>query len=227
MKIATVCVFNPMLSLYLEAVKQCFEHWGRVIAVQADFSEVSEEAARNEGLSQVEDCDFVWVIDSDEFLLKHDQEWILRNAINYDRKITMVRTIDYMSMNEVMEPQRGHTPIVLMKPSARFYDGRCANGEKLCVNANVHNFGMVYPPEVLKWKADHYWNKSDPGQFTERLKSGKRRVELPEEIRALLEKYSFKEKGNDGRECNDNNDVKKTQRANGRKRTLVKSGSPR
>lgn len=197
MKIATVCVYNPMLSLYLEAVKQCFSHWGRFVTVEADFSEVSEEAARNEGLNQVQDCDFVWIIDSDEFMTKHHQEWVLNNAIHYDRAVTMAKLIDYKRFDEAMSPARSHTPIVLMKPMCNFYEGRCANGEKLAIAVELHHFGMVYPENVLKWKAERYWNKSDPLEFGKRLKSEGRPATIPDEIKALLDKYMIKEKGND------------------------------
>lgn len=222
MKIATVIVYHPKLTLYLDAVKKCFEHWGRVFTVEADFKEVSEEEARNQGLQQTEDCDFVWTIDSDEFLLRADQDRILKDAVRCDRVISMVKVVDYFSPTEIMDPPRPSTPIVLVKPAlTKFDDGRCAPGNKREVpGCFMHHFGLMYPPEIQEWKRLRYWNKSDPKEYEKLLKSEKKISSIPDEVKALLDEHTFKENANDDIGSVNNAGTKEKKRTNRRDRTL-------
>lgn len=234
MKVATCIVYHPSLTFYLNAVKACFEHWGKVVTLEADFAEISEEEARNKSIELAGDVDYCWIIDADEFILREDQDNIMSNALATDLDATMVRVLDYKTLDSVIDPQREHTPIVLAKirnphtlaeSGFKFSDQRCSNSNKRAVPATMHHFGPCLPPDVLKWKKDNYWNKSDPTEHNKLMAMGTKVAEIPAEIKNLLEKYTFKELDNENSRITDKPSIEKEKRAPRRKRTLGKSGN--
>jgi hypothetical protein len=220
-KVGTVIVYHKKLDKYLKAVKKCFEHWGKVVTVEADFKQTEEADARNQGIEQLSDHNFIWTVDADEFILKADQERILDNALKCDRDFTLINVIDYTTFKTVMFPPRDGTPIVLLKSrnihgqesGMRFSEGRCANGNMARLPASLHHFGLCFPQEIQRWKADNYWNKANAGEYAKLLQSETKPAEIPSEIRDLFAEFGIKEVENENSGAVDHVSVKEKKRA--------------
>lgn len=107
----------------------------------------------NHGLTWFRDFDWVFIADNDELLRHQDQLRLVDETQGFDAAKCPV--IDYTAVNERL-PQRDHQPIVLVKPTIRFYDVRCFAGSiKHYDDISMHHFGYAYPD--LTWKLE--WEK--------------------------------------------------------------------
>lgn len=110
----------------------------------------------NVGMDLLSDCDYIFIADSDEFLLRADQEKILNGIGDYDAGICNI--IDYKGDINNAVPLRDHKPIVCAKNTLRFYDVRCYWGRaKEFKDIYLHHLGYVNQYDDIVWKLN--WEK--------------------------------------------------------------------
>ena len=190
MKIGAYIPYCKKLSEYIFKVCQQFNTCDRLLIEECDFNKKPESEYRNEALEKMEDCDLVWMIDADEFILREHQLEIIDNLKREKKDIGLCPVIDYTTDYDFKYKDRGHNAIVIVNPKkVRFYDERCVHLD----NANtfsdypLHHFGFAFQSaEIMKWKKDNYWSKSNINEHSELLKRAIERSNIPEEIETLL-----------------------------------------
>lgn len=188
LKIAVFIPYHKKLTLYLDAVKEQFKGYDKIITMEADFTKTSETTIRNQGLEMLKDYDYVWTVDCDEFLLKEHQEKIIEKMRQTAYGVVFLPVIDYVCKDKAIKRREIHTPIVLCNPkTVKFYDGRCARFDApIYFDYPIHHFGYYYPKNILKWKEDNYWNKDNPQEFKKYLSGDKVDAIIPDEIAIKL-----------------------------------------
>jgi len=190
MKIGVLIIYCDELVRYLEAVKKCFDGYDKINIIKEYFTKTAEEEVRNKGLKSMEDCDYVWIPDADEFILKKDQRKIIDAVKDKKYDVVMCRIIDYVKENAIASPKRKHTPIILVEPKkVFFYDKRCAYFSRpLYSDVNIYHFSCLYPKETIQWKLNELQkrNKKDYEDCLKVLNSKTEPLDIPNEIREYL-----------------------------------------
>jgi hypothetical protein len=155
----------------------------------------------NRGIDLVQDCDLTWVCDADEIILRKDQEIIL--DVMKDRVPSKNRP-DYASCSFVdykgdlyhASPDRKFMTVMMVDPHViRFQVIRHIVGNQKVVNfpnIYVHHMMLVFPPDVLSWKAEweHREEKIDKKKLLENWELT-RDIEPPEELIELMKEASL------------------------------------
>ena len=135
----------------------------------------------NSGLVWFKDFDWVFIADNDELIRQDDQLKLIDAGQGYEAVKCPI--IDYMAVG-VRLPQRDHYPIVLVKPSVRFYEVRCYSGTIKCVeDVYVHHYGYSYPDLSWKLEWEKPWEHDGVSRLLGQVQSP---CETPEEILAWL-----------------------------------------
>ena len=104
----------------------------------------------NDGLELASDYDLVFINDADEFITKEDRDYMVRFIMDNPVDGGTCNVIDYMG-NDKVAALRTHKPTVIVKPSVRFYDVRCAQyGNHYFNNVNMHHFGHMLKRKQYK-----------------------------------------------------------------------------
>lgn len=184
-KIATFILYSPMLKDYLDSIIKQFSHWDEVLTIEADFKEKPEHEVRNKGLKQLQDYDYVFVIDADEIILKADQERIVETMYKKKAGVGLCKILNYVSLNRVIMPQGEHMPIVIADPKRIvFYDIRCAHLDAPYYfnDINVHHFSLTYNKKKIDWKIKNIRGKEDSERIQKALKLETIEIEPQKEV---------------------------------------------
>lgn len=145
----------------------------------------------NKGLGILKDCDFVFILDADEFLLKADREKIIEDMIKKGFGFGFANVLDYKDMNNIY-PIRNHKPVVCVKPSEPqdvFYEIRNvmgASGSKL-PDVCLHHFGYALNESNLKWKKDNLWYAPKGiGEFNRIISQDCEPYTMPKELKEII-----------------------------------------
>jgi hypothetical protein len=138
---------------------------------------------RNYGLFLLRDYDLIFVLDSDEIILKADQIVLLACAIQESEVTAFAMEVKaYKDMSHIYDYDTGHTPIVLVRGGTMLRDIRCVYGAfaTFC-DGFLHHLKFLQPPESLEWRKN---NK----KHTREIK-GVNEFMMPDELREMLEEY--------------------------------------
>jgi len=152
---------------------------------------LNQAQIHNRGVELLKDCDLAWVSDADEIIFPADQKIILDEVKNKDWA-GCCRIVDYNGDIYHAMPDRGYTVVIVSPKSERveFVNLRCLHTSchhHNIPNATMHHLGLVFPKDVIEWKAD--WECKEEGQTKESLISDwkfKRDVVPPPELVKLL-----------------------------------------
>ncbi len=124
-------------------------------------SGVEQHNIYNNGIDLLQDCDVAFIADSDEFLLKSDQEKVIKFLHN---RLDILASHDFFTCNIVdykynlcnALPQREGLSIFMVVPKrTRFHHIRSVDHkmrEYKITDITMHHLGLVFPKEILKWK---------------------------------------------------------------------------
>jgi len=175
---------------YLEAVMKQFEEWNRIALVEKDFKFHDQVEVRNDVISTLKDCDFVFTIDADEFLLKEDQHKIVKTMKEGDYDAGFCPVIDYTrDLKHRYKRDGEHMPVVIIDPKeVSFYETRCVNYKKPVYFRDIylHHLGFTFDDDKLGWKKRNYWNTGNRQEVEEIMQKETEPCELPEEIMEVL-----------------------------------------
>lgn len=144
---------------------------------------LSQHEILNMGIEKLQDMDFIFISDADEFILPITQKEILRRIINYD--MGLIALVDYVDYDLKYVP-RDHHPIVVVRPRVRFNEVRCASYlSKTWDDLYVHHLGFILSEKKKAWKEKK--QKITGGRYGELQCRGIVRAEMPGEIRRILD----------------------------------------
>lgn len=187
-----VGVYIPCYKMddYIDEVIKYYDHYDELLVIGKDFKEHGQVNVRNEGLQKLRHCDYVWTVDSDEIILKADQNILLDKIISGKKDAAFVGVLDYASPTHIYE-KRDHKPVVLVNPkTVEFYETRCVryNDGLFDDSINMHHLGFVYPEEKMAWKKENYWNTGNKKEVHQIMDKKRVRYDTPKEIRQLIRK---------------------------------------
>lgn len=110
------------------------------------LSNLEEHDVLNEAIEHLEDCDRIYICDSDEFFDPDDIKKIL-DLGEYD--FGMCHIQDFYDGHKL--DKRDHHPICIVKPSVNFIDKRCAEGQ-----GKLFNVEMKHLLIKNSWKTENY-----------------------------------------------------------------------
>lgn len=208
MKIGTL-VRSYGLTKYLRAVLKSYDWVDRILVVNYRFKnvkpredktkEIIEELGQknievitgidyglhqaiNYGISKLQDCERIFIADSDELITRGDQQRLLKEFRESGARCPL---IEYARDYDHIFPIRGHKAITLVKPDVHFYDVRCASGAFPESEVYIHHFGYTFNPEEMGWKID--WERPWEHDETIRIYSQIPKLyTMPEEIKEML-----------------------------------------
>jgi len=134
--------------------------WPNIEFLKGEWSQDSEHLQRNMACKVLSDCDFIYLLDSDEIMTLEDQRKLLDFALSHPEYVGYaVNTIPYFyDLEHVALYDEGNTPIALIRPSARFFITRCIENPWIyCQDINIHHFKFLQPKSQIGWrvKAKH------------------------------------------------------------------------
>lgn len=124
----------------------------------------SQPEELNYGLTQLQNCDIVLVIDADEVLLKDDLAKLIDIAHKKPDKYILCAVEDYWKdIHWVIRPRREHKPIIALSPKGfKFYETRCGQSEtqqaELRDDIVLHHLGYTFSDEKMLWKYENAWH---------------------------------------------------------------------
>ena len=129
-----------------------------VVLVESVFNKDTEQAyVRNSGLMQLDHCDYIFVLDSDEILLEAEAKKLLKFAeANEDIISFGVPVIAYIGdLEHRVEYDSGHHPIVLIKAGHKLHNTRCYNASfHKFDGATLHHLKFLQPLSALSKRTD-------------------------------------------------------------------------
>lgn len=131
-------------------------------AIPIQSSWTSEEQQRNSGLSLLEDCDWVLVLDPDEFL--SDNDWFkLREHLARSSADALVCKLQktYWKKGWVAVPPEGYRQIIAVRPHVQFADKRVVNCGYESAPVTIHHFSWARTDEEVWTKISHYAHAVD------------------------------------------------------------------
>ena len=103
----------------------------------------------------LKDCDWIFISDADEFLLKSDQQRIIKETEYYVHQV-FCNVVDYCENTDYVFPMRTHKPVVCVRPDVQFVGTRAAEGHgKLYKDMYMHHFGCAIKDK--EWKQKNIW----------------------------------------------------------------------
>lgn len=147
----------------------------------------NQEHILNIGLDKFKDFEAVFIVDNDEFIMHDDQLKIIDILRKGNHSHILCKIRDYAKDLYYKYEDRGYEPIVLARPSVRFYTVRCASGGYPVNDVTVHHMGFIFSDEKVLWKQDKQL-KTNGGQFGNLLCRAKFAVTPPQELLDILQK---------------------------------------
>ena len=152
--------FKPWDSNVLEVddtVKVCSNaNLDNLELLRGNWSKDSEHNQRNMAMNVLSDCDYVFLLDSDEIMNLGDQRRILEVAAQTpEMEAFGVRTIPYFNdLSHMALYDEGNTPLALVKPSVRFFITRCITQpwKDLSTQFSIHHFKFLQPKSDIGWR---------------------------------------------------------------------------
>lgn len=125
--------------------------------LRGSWSRDSEHNQRNMAMRVLSDCDYIFLLDSDEIMMLGDQRRIIEFATQKapNTKAFGVRTIPYFNdLSHQALYDEGNTPLVLVKPTVRFVVTRCIDEpfEDLSSSFSIHHFKFLQPGSDISWR---------------------------------------------------------------------------
>lgn len=141
----------------------------------------------NECIKELQDCDWIFINDADEFILKSDRQVILDKCREFNPDAGLACVLDYADNNHIY-PKRTHHPVVVVKPTATFYTTRCINADYCLIfhDINIHHFGYVFDKKTLDWKRNGEWYKAEKNEITRMINKRPLKTDTPKELLELL-----------------------------------------
>jgi len=141
----------------------------------------------NECVKDLQDCEWIFIIDADEFLLKSDRQEILDKCREFKPDAGLACVLDYADTTHIY-PKRTHHPVVIIQPNVCFYTTRCINADYCLIfhDINIHHFGYVLPKETLDWKRNGEWYKAEKNEITRMINKKPLKTDTPKELLELL-----------------------------------------
>lgn len=150
----------------------------------------------NKGLERLNDCDFVFILDADEFLLKFDRKKIIDDMTEKGFGYGFAKVIDYRDLEHIY-PIRTHKPVVCVKPIPHklpqnvFYQVRNvmgASGSQL-PDVYLHHFGYALNKENMEWKKNNLWyilKEGEENELNRIMAQDYRPYVMPEELKEII-----------------------------------------
>lgn len=124
--------------------------------LKGSWSKDSEHNQRNMAMKVFSDCDYIFLLDSDEIMNLGDQRRILEVAAQTpEMEAFGVRTIPYFNdLSHRALYDEGNTPLALVKPSVRFFITRCISQpwKDLSSEFSIHHFKFLQPKSDIGWR---------------------------------------------------------------------------
>ncbi len=186
MRIATLI---PCLDLdcYLDKVKSQFDDISeKILTVTHDFKIVSEDRVRNCGLGYLQEFDYVFTIDADEFILKKDQQKLIDGMKKGNHDAGFSSILNYTSDFKHFYKRDNHMPVVIVDPKkVKFYDKRCLhfNNPLFSKDVCLHHLGYAMEKSIINKKINSHL---EPEKIKGMIKREKFPCSLPEEIYDIM-----------------------------------------
>lgn len=112
----------------------------------------SEAAQRNYGIELLKDCDWVLIVDADEFYTPVGMS-ILSEDIKMPANILRTENMEvyWHDRDHRVTPKQVDSPIVAVRPMVRFTEKRQAHGNTAVTSATLHHLSYVRSDEAM-WK---------------------------------------------------------------------------
>jgi hypothetical protein len=139
------------------------------------------------GLKQLSDYDFVFVVDSDEFITQADQKEIVdRLSKNEGADCAQIAMYDYSKDFDHIFLVRTHKPPTLCRPKKMsFYEARNLQGRGVIyADIFLHHLGYLFKREDMDWK--YNWERPVDKWALEIEAQRDMEGHLPDEIRELI-----------------------------------------
>jgi len=122
----------------------------------------SEEDQRNTGLSMLEDCDWVIVLDPDEFLSSEDWNK-LKDFLDETDADAVVAEGQYTYWKDgwVADPPKDYQMLIAVRPHVKFVDKRVVNTGYVEAPVWVHHFSWARTDKEVWNKISHYAHAED------------------------------------------------------------------
>lgn len=116
---------------------------------------------RNLGNQMCSDCDWVFTFDSDEMMQHGEIERMIRFTEKCPVNAIGVRPeIYWHDIDHVLVPKPEYEPIVMLKPSVKFWLIRNIDCSYLRSSVDMHHLSWAYPKDIYK-KVTNYAHASD------------------------------------------------------------------
>jgi hypothetical protein len=124
--------------------------------LRGNWSKDSEHNQRNMAMKALSDCDFVFLLDSDEIMMIGEQRRILEVAVQTPEMDAFgVRTIPYFNdLSHQALYDEGNTPLALVRPTVNFFVTRCIKEpwKDLSKDFSIHHFKFLQPKSDISWR---------------------------------------------------------------------------
>jgi hypothetical protein len=159
--------------------------------LRGNWARDSEHNQRNMAMNALKDCDYVFLLDSDEIMLLGDQRRILELAVQTpEMEAFGVRTIPYFNdLSTIALYDEGNTPLALVKPSVKFFVTRCITNpwKDLSSQISIHHFKFLQPFK------DIYWRNSAKHKDQVRLFNGTKPISKNLELESFMAFCGYKD----------------------------------
>lgn len=123
---------------------------------------VSEEEQRNTGQALLSDCDWVIVLDPDEYLDNTGWESLKSLLIHPTQDAYVVEgQYTYWKNGYVANPPKDYQQLILVKPHIQFVDKRVINSSYGIAPVWLHHFSWARTDEEVWKKISHYAHAND------------------------------------------------------------------
>lgn len=143
-----------------------FKHHNLIIE---SGSGIPQHQIHNRGLELLKDCTYAFIADADEILFPDDQKKILSRMQGWDYGCCNI--VDYNGdLNHALPKRQGFTLVCVAVNQVRFHCIRSVQPtarEIVFPDITMHHLGLVFPKEVIDWKAD--WEHQEEIQTKESL----------------------------------------------------------
>lgn len=126
-------------------------------ATVIEYDWPSEHEQRNAGQEYLSDCDWIIVLDPDEYLLDHDWDKLLEclSDTPADALVTGMQHT-YWKRGFVIDPPEDYKQIIAVRPGVRFVDKRVVNCGFALAPTELHHFSWARSNEECLRKISHY-----------------------------------------------------------------------
>jgi len=126
-----------------------------IAIIESEFKSQADQAEiRNAAINELDNCDYVFVLDADEILLEEDARYLLDYASRSFYEAFGALAVSYIQdFEHVVDYDTGHHAIVLVKKGVRLHDTRCYNRSFIPMSdVKLHHLKFLQPWDYIAFR---------------------------------------------------------------------------